>query len=41
MLEKTVYKQLLSRAFDIPVAVTYWDGKTENYGGDVKGSLKM
>lgn len=34
MLEKTVYKQLLSRAFDIPVAVTYWDGKTENYGGD-------
>lgn len=32
VLEKTVYRQLLSRAFDIPVSVTYWDGKTENYG---------
>lgn len=32
MLEKTVYRQLLSHAFDIPVAVTYWDGKTEVYG---------
>ena len=34
MLEKTVYKELLSHAFDIPVSVTYWNGKTENYGGD-------
>ncbi|PWF99670.1 SAM-dependent methyltransferase [Levilactobacillus bambusae] len=32
MLEKTVYSQLISRAFDIPVSVTYWDGKTEVYG---------
>lgn len=32
MLEKTVYRQLLSRAFDIPVSVTYWDGKEEKYG---------
>lgn len=32
MLEKTVYRQLLSRAFDIPVSVTYWDGKEETYG---------
>ena len=32
MLEKTVYSQLIGRAFDIPVAVTYWDGKTETYG---------
>ncbi|KRL05191.1 SAM-dependent methyltransferase [Liquorilactobacillus oeni] len=43
MLEKTLYRQLLSRAFDIPVAVTYWDGKTETYGTgipEVKVSLK-
>lgn len=32
MLEKTIYRRLLSRAFDIPVTVTYWDGKTEAYG---------
>lgn len=32
MLEKTVYRELLSRAFDIPVQVTYWNGKTETYG---------
>ena len=32
MLEKTVLSKLLSNAFDIPVMVTYWDGKTENYG---------
>lgn len=32
MLEKITYKELLSHAFDIPVSVTYWDGKTENYG---------
>ena len=32
MLEKTVYRQLLSHAFDIPISVTYWDGKEENYG---------
>ncbi len=32
MLEKNIYRHLLSRAFDIPVTVTYWDGKTEAYG---------
>ena len=32
MLEKTFYKTFLSRTFNIPVSVTYWDGKTENYG---------
>ncbi|GKS82217.1 cyclopropane-fatty-acyl-phospholipid synthase [Ligilactobacillus pabuli] len=32
MLEKTIYRKLLSNAFDIPVAVTYWDGKKEIYG---------
>ncbi len=42
MLEKTVYRQLLSRAFDIPVSVTYWDGKTENYGeGDPVVKIKL
>ncbi|GBG94812.1 cyclopropane-fatty-acyl-phospholipid synthase [Ligilactobacillus salitolerans] len=32
MLEKTIYRKLLSNAFDIPVSVTYWDGRTEDYG---------
>ncbi|WP_427910965.1 cyclopropane-fatty-acyl-phospholipid synthase family protein [Pediococcus parvulus] len=32
MLEKTVYKKLLSNAFDFPVTVKYWDGKSETYG---------
>jgi Cyclopropane fatty acid synthase and related methyltransferases len=32
VLEKTVYRQLLSHAFDIPISVTYWDGKEEMYG---------
>ncbi|GAX06114.1 cyclopropane-fatty-acyl-phospholipid synthase [Secundilactobacillus pentosiphilus] len=32
MLEKTFYKTFLSRSFNIPVKVTYWDGKTETYG---------
>ncbi|KRL97128.1 SAM-dependent methyltransferase [Liquorilactobacillus satsumensis] len=44
MLEKTVYRQLLSRAFDIPIKVTYWDGKTESYGTgtpEVKINLKQ
>lgn len=34
MLEKAVYRQLFSHAFDISVAVTYWDGTTEVYGQD-------
>ena len=32
MLEKQVLSKLLSKAFDVPVMVTYWDGKSENYG---------
>ncbi|WP_288530796.1 cyclopropane-fatty-acyl-phospholipid synthase family protein [uncultured Secundilactobacillus sp.] len=32
MLEKTFYKTFLSRSFNIPIAVTYWDGKTDVYG---------
>ncbi len=32
MLEKTFYKQMLSRSFAIPVKVIYWDGKEEVYG---------
>ena len=28
MLEKTFYKSLLSRSFNIPVKVVYWDGKS-------------
>ncbi len=27
MLEKQVFSKLLSKAFDVPVMVTYWDGK--------------
>lgn len=32
MLEKVFFKSLLSRSFNIPVKVTYWDGKTDVYG---------
>lgn len=32
MLEKQVLSKLLKKAFDVPVMVTYWDGKSENYG---------
>lgn len=41
MLEKTFYKQFLSRAFDIPVKVVYWDGEEALYGGtkDAKPEL--
>ncbi|MFT8457967.1 MAG: cyclopropane-fatty-acyl-phospholipid synthase family protein [Liquorilactobacillus ghanensis] len=35
MLDKMVYKQLFSKAFDITIGVTYWDGKTEKYGDGV------
>lgn len=30
--KKTIYKKLLSQAFDFPVTVKYWDGKSETYG---------
>ncbi|WP_427040408.1 class I SAM-dependent methyltransferase [Enterococcus hirae] len=32
MLEKTVYNQLFSRSFSLPVEVIYWDGTTKRYG---------
>ena len=32
MLEKPLYKMMLSHSFNIPVKVTYWDGKSEIYG---------
>ncbi|KRL36449.1 SAM-dependent methyltransferase [Liquorilactobacillus uvarum] len=32
MLEKNIYRKLLSHAFDIPVSVTYWDNRFEVYG---------
>ena len=32
MLEKTFYKQLLSRSFTIPVKIVFWDGKSVTYG---------
>ncbi|MTV82235.1 SAM-dependent methyltransferase [Secundilactobacillus folii] len=32
MLEKTFFKTFLSRSFNIPIKVTYWDGKTATYG---------
>ena len=32
VFEKTVLNKALASAFDIPVKVTYWDGKTEKYG---------
>lgn len=32
MLDKNIYRKLLSHAFDIPVSVTYWDNRFEVYG---------
>lgn len=32
MIDKLFYKTLLSKSFNIPVKVIYWDGKTEQYG---------
>lgn len=32
MLEKTIYHQLFSHSFSLPVEVTYWDGTTKQYG---------
>ncbi|RZI49088.1 SAM-dependent methyltransferase [Lactococcus kimchii] len=32
VFEKTVLNKALAAAFDIPITVTYWDGKTEKYG---------
>lgn len=32
MLEKTFYKEFLKNSFNIPLKVTYWDQKTEQYG---------
>lgn len=35
MLDKVVYKELFSKAFDITIEVTYWNGKKEKYGAGV------
>ncbi|KRM06254.1 cyclopropane-fatty-acyl-phospholipid synthase [Liquorilactobacillus ghanensis DSM 18630] len=32
MIDKLFYKTLLSKSFNIPVKVIYWDGKAEQYG---------
>lgn len=32
MLDKTFYKMMLSHSFNIPVKITYWDGKSAVYG---------
>ena len=32
VFEKTALSKALAVAFDMPISVTYWDGKTENYG---------
>ncbi len=32
MLDKIIYKNLFSKAFDITIEVTYWDGQIERYG---------
>ncbi|EKK20452.1 SAM-dependent methyltransferase [Fructilactobacillus florum] len=32
MLEKTFYNEFLKRSFTIPMKVTFWDGKTKQYG---------
>ncbi|PWF99733.1 SAM-dependent methyltransferase [Levilactobacillus bambusae] len=32
MLEKTFYKTFLSRSFNIPIRVNYWDGSSDVYG---------
>lgn len=32
MLEKTFYNNMLKRSFNIPVKVTFWDGKSKLYG---------
>ena len=32
MLEKTLYNQLFSRSFSLPVEVNYWDCTTKQYG---------
>ncbi|KRM10495.1 cyclopropane-fatty-acyl-phospholipid synthase family protein [Paucilactobacillus suebicus] len=34
MLEKTFYKTFLSKSFNIPVKVNYWDGSSDQYGGE-------
>lgn len=40
VFEKTVLSKAMSAAFDIPVKVTYWDGKEETYGdGEVQAEI--
>ena len=32
VFEKIALNKVLSVAFDLPIKVTYWDGKVEEYG---------
>ncbi len=32
MLDKIFYKKMLSKSFNIPVRINYWDGTSEEYG---------
>ncbi|MCL0330755.1 SAM-dependent methyltransferase [Apilactobacillus xinyiensis] len=42
MFEKTFYKQFFKHGFNDPIQVTYWDGKTEQYGeGAPIAKIKM
>ena len=41
-MEKTIMSKAFSKAFDIPVTVTYWDGTTETYGdGEAKIHIRL
>lgn len=41
MLDNLVLKKVLKNSFNIPVAVTYPDGKTEQYGGKGQPEVKI
>ncbi|MBB5887205.1 SAM-dependent methyltransferase [Lactovum miscens] len=42
VFEKIVLNKALSQAFDIPVEVSYWNGKTEKYGdGESQAKIKL
>lgn len=42
VLNKSIYRKILSHAFDIPIRVSYWDGTSEDYGsGDPKIHIKF
>ncbi|GBG97253.1 SAM-dependent methyltransferase [Lactococcus termiticola] len=42
VFEKTLLSKAMGSAFDMPVEVTYWDGKTERYGdGEPEAKIKF